>query len=346
MKLPGNIQKIGIFRALQLGDMLCSIPAARALRAAYPKATIILIGLPWAQAFTKRFNKYFDGFISFPGAPGLPEQEPDEKGMEQFLQKMKTESFDLLFQMQGNGTIVNNLVIHWYAKTIAGFYNNDSSVDSPYFLKYPNRGSEIHRHLALMKHCGIPAQGDYLEFPISEKEILDVNKLLLPLQKCRYVIVHPGSRGSWRQWPVPYFAEVARYCIEQHMTVVITGTANEIDITSELIKRIKQPVIDLTGKTNLGMMAYLIQNAALLVANCTGVSHIASATATPSVVISMDGESERWSPLNKKLHHVIDWTKDQHFETVFKEVVSFINNAPVKPPASAASLSVGAVNQP
>ena len=129
------------------------------------------------------------------------------------------------------------------------------------------------------------------------------------------------------------------------MTVVITGTANESDITSELIKRIKQPVIDLTGKTNPGMVAYLIQNAALLVANCTGVSHIASATATPSVIISMDGEPERWSPLNKKLHHVIDWTKDQHFETVFKEVVSFINNVPVKPPASAASLSVGTVNQ-
>ena len=29
-----------------------------------------------------------------------------------------------------------------------------------------------------MKHCGIPAQGDYLEFPISEKEVLDFSPSL------------------------------------------------------------------------------------------------------------------------------------------------------------------------
>lgn len=124
-----------------------------------------------------------------------------------------------------------------------------------------------------------------------------------------------------------YFAEVARFCAEQGFQIVITGTENEREITSELIKRIKYPVLDLTGKISLGMVAYLIEKAALLIANCTGVSHIAAATNTPSIIISMDGEPERWPPINKQLHHVIDWTKDHHFESVFKEVVSFIKKA-------------------
>jgi hypothetical protein len=47
-----------------------------------------------------------------------------------------------------------------------------------------------------------------------------------------------------------------------------------------------------------GRSGALIQNAAMLISNCTGVSHIASAFKTPSIVISMDGEPQRWGPLD------------------------------------------------
>src|SRR5437660_5245696 len=110
MKLLSDIKKIGVFRALQLGDLLCAIPAIRALRAAYPAAEITLIGLPWASALVQRFPKYFNRFIWFPGYPGLPEQEINAEMTLHFIHQMREEKFDLLFQMQGNGTIVNSLL--------------------------------------------------------------------------------------------------------------------------------------------------------------------------------------------------------------------------------------------
>ena len=63
----------------------------------------------------------------------------------------------------------------------------------------------------------------------------------------------------------------------------------------------------------------------MLIANCTGVSHIASALKTPSVIISMDGEPERWAPLDKQLHYVIDWTKDPHFDKVYLGMIKLMN---------------------
>lgn len=143
-----------------------------------------------------------------------------------------------------------------------------------------------------------------------------VHQLMLPILPNKYVCIHPGSRGAWRQWPPRYFAALADICIENGFTAVITGTNEELDITREVMKCMKHPAIDVTGKTNLGAVAWLIQNAYMLIANCTGVSHIASATKTKSLVISMDGEPERWAPLNKELHVVIDWTKHPQFDKV------------------------------
>jgi len=321
-----NIKKIAVFRALQLGDMLCVIPAIRALRHELPSAKITLLGLPWAKGFVERFDEYFDKFIHFAGYPGLPEQTFHEFEFEDFIKKIRREKFDLLLQMQGNGTIVNPLVFTLGANYVAGFYNEDSFVDSPFFMPYPDHGPEIRRHLLLMQHLQIPSQGDHLEFPLTKQDQKDFDELLLPVYPKNYVCIHPGSRGRWRQWPPQFFALIADFCIEQGLTAVITGTKEETDITTEVIKCMHHVPIDLTGKTSLGAIAVLIKNAFMLVSNCTGVSHVADAFDTPSVVISMDGEPERWAPLNRKLHRVTDWTKDPHFETVLLETDTLIKN--------------------
>jgi ADP-heptose:LPS heptosyltransferase len=291
------------------------------LRHAYPDAEITLLSLPWAAALVKRFSAYFDRFVHFPGYPGLPEQSFDEKAWPPFLERMRGEEFDLLLQMQGNGSIVNPMLQTFGARHLAGFYPQDQPLHSPLFMEYPADVPEPVRHVRLMQHLGIPAQGTQLEFPVLPEDQQEMDQLLLPVYNKSYVVVHPGSRSAWRQWPTQYFAAIADYFTEQGYTVVITGTREEAPITREVLKCVHHPVIDLTGKTGLGAVGLLIRNAFMLVANCTGVSHIAAATQTPSGIVSMDGEPERWAPLDKNLHTVIDWTQHPHFETVFDAAV-------------------------
>ena len=113
-----------------------------------------------------------------------------------FLNKVQNRHFDLALQMQGNGTIVNEFLPVFEAKQVAGFYAPNRPVDSGLFLEYPLIISEIHRHLLLMKHLGIPSQGEYLEFPVTKKDEEDFKSSLLPITDKKYVVIHPGARGT------------------------------------------------------------------------------------------------------------------------------------------------------
>ncbi len=330
MTFPAEeIKKIAVFRALQLGDMLCAIPAIRALRNAYPAAEITLLGLPWAKSLLPRFPAYFDAFMHFPGFPGLPEQKFHPESFAVFLYQMLGNKFDLIIQMQGNGTIVNLLVELFGVRHTAGFFlENDYCPDKKNYLEYPNRYHEIERHLQLMEYLGIDSCGTQLEFPLYDTDYEQLEKNGLALNAKQYVCIHPGSRGVYRQWPPEYFAALADYCAEQNLQVVLTGTNDELSIIEEVVRHMEYEPVIAAGKTTIGAAAALIQNAFALISNCTGVSHIAAALKTPSIVISMDGEPERWGPMNKQLHHTIDWTKTPEFSIVFNELKKLFLHGP------------------
>ena len=329
MKFPiESTRKIAVFRALQLGDMLCAVPALRALRHNYPDAEITLLGLPWAASFVERFSSYIDHFIHFPGYGGLPEQPFDQTLWEAFEARMRAENFDLILQMQGNGSIVNDMLDNLHAGTVAGFQCTGCIRDNGLFIDYPNSISEIDRHLLMLANLGIRPSGNELEFPIEASETERLTDQNPTLQDSPYVCVHPGSRGAWRQWPTAHFAALSDACAEMGFRVIVTGTESEAPITREVIDQMQNPAIDFTGKTDLGGIGQLIKNARLLVSNCTGVSHIASALCTPSIVISMDGEPERWGPLNKTLHKTFDWTKSQDADAVMSAMKQLLNDDP------------------
>jgi ADP-heptose:LPS heptosyltransferase len=325
MKFPVHTtRKIAVFRALQLGDMLCSVPALRALRRSYPEAEITLLGLPWAASFCERFSEYLDRFIHFPGFAGLPEQPVNADSWENFREQMQAEQFDLVLQMQGNGSIVNEMLENLQAGPVAGFHSTGNYGDDNFCLEYPTGISEIERHLRMLENLGIPSKGTELEFPVRESEIRHLHEFVPPLPRGHYVCVHPGSRGAWRQWPPSHFACLADICAGKGHPIVVTGTKDEAAITSQVVELMDYPALDLTGQTGLGEIGQLIKEAGMLISNCTGVSHIASAMGTSSIVISMDGEPERWGPLNKSLHKTIDWTGNPGFDHVLASLETLL----------------------
>ena len=301
-------QKILVIRALQLGDLLCAVPALRALRSAFPGARVTLAGLPWAREFAARFNRYVDDFIEFPGFPGLPERECDLRGVPQFLHEVQARRFDLALQLHGSGRLLNPLTALFGAHRCAGFYTEGAYCPDPErFFVWRESEHEIVRYLRLMHELGIVACDTSLEFPITEQDraVCEAIASRFGLEPGRYLCVHPGSQLPSRRWPAARFAAVADDLAGAGFDVVLTGTAHEAPLARSVSAALHHAAIDLTGATSLGALAALIADAALLVCNDTGVSHIAAALRTPSVVICCGSDFRRWAPLDRDRHRVL-----------------------------------------
>ena len=146
------MHSIVLFRALQLGDMLCAIPAFRAVRVAFPESRITLAGLPWAHALVTRFMHYLDDFVAFPGVPQLPEQPEDVAALPGFFADVRARHYDLAVQVHGSGAQTNAIVAAFGAKRTAGFHpQGEPAPAAGDFFPYPDQGHEIRRLLRLLE---------------------------------------------------------------------------------------------------------------------------------------------------------------------------------------------------
>ena len=302
---------LAIFRALQLGDMLCAVPALRSLRRALPATRICLVGLPWAEQFAARFHRYLDDFIAFPGHEALPEQPVKQHQLADFYSGMRSRRFDVALQLHGSGEYSNLVTRGFGARAMAGFGQGDPSPCEALF-PYPDCGPEPLRLLGLVRQLGAPDTGTELEFPITDADERElgasgIGSGLVPFS---YICIHPGARVRDKCWHPARFAQVADSLAEEFgVRIVLTGAANEAELTCAVARQMRTDAIDAAAPISIGAMAALMSRAKLLISNDTGVSHIAAGLGLKSVVIFSKADIRRWAPLDVERHRCL-WDPD------------------------------------
>ena len=310
-------RRIAAFRALFLGDLLCSLPAFRALRHAFPQAEITLIGLPWAAEFVEHTH-YIDRLEVFPGYRGIMEVPYRPEQTDAFLAAAHATPYDLALQMHGDGHVSNGFVADLGARVSLG-YRRGADDRLRLSLPYDPDEHEVLRWLRLVALLGIPAAETGIDFPTTPAEQQEAAVLLgvPPLTPPEWVGsrggvaplvgLHPGAKEAIRRWPAERFAELGDELVERYGAhIVLTGGDGDREITAAVRRAMRHPALDLAGQTSLGAFAAVLQRLQLLVTNDTGASHLAAATQTPTVVLFGPSRPEQWAPLDRDRHRVVD----------------------------------------
>ena len=114
----------------------------------------------------------------------------------------------------------------------------------------------------------------------------------------KFIILHPGSGGSSIVWSTDNFRQLGIVLTENRFKVILTGSKEEQKICESIADN-NPRIINLSGRFDLYEMIALISTASLLIANSTGIIHIAAALGTPVVGLYPNSPSlsaARWGP--------------------------------------------------
>jgi len=103
----------------------------------------------------------------------------------------------------------------------------------------------------------------------------------------RLISINPGATNNpLKRWPTDRFAQLADSLADRNdCTVVLIGAASEESIADEIISRMRNLPIKLTGRTSLAESVAALSLSDLVISNDTGPAYIAAALCMPTITI-------------------------------------------------------------
>lgn len=291
-----NFKNILCIRPDNIGDILMTTPALRALKHAVPNRKITLLASSAGNAITK-FIPEIDDVILF--------DTPWEKNgissayynlMHNTIKEIKSKKFDaaVLFNVYSQSPLPAAMLCYMaLIPKVAGYCR-----ENPYKLItdwFPDREPlkeikhEVQRQLHLVNSLGASIENESLSLSISKSAEQALSEKLLHFGinlQHKSVIVHPGVSEPKRQYPVDSFAATAKMISEGlGYQVILTGIKSEKKLTDRIASISGTNTYNLAGELSMEEFIALIKNSSLLVSNNTGPAHIAAAVQTPVVVL-------------------------------------------------------------
>lgn len=276
-----SYRSILIIKPSSLGDVVHTLPAVAAIRAAHPRAQITwLINPEWATLL--RGNPDIDHVRIFPrgefrglGAPAnlLP-----------WLRQMRTFRPEVAIDFQG---LLRSALIARAsgAQRILGL--SDAREGSRFFYheiaRVDRQSHAVERYLKLAELAGASIDGA-LKFPLPTGDPLPRFDEIPP-----FVLLHPSARGIGKS--------LAHRVIEEFcegvapVPVVIVGKA-------PLGLKVADHCVDLSGQTTLLQLVHLIRAARFVVSVDSGPMHIAAAITSNLLSIHTWTDPRRVGPYN------------------------------------------------
>jgi ADP-heptose:LPS heptosyltransferase len=158
----------------------------------------------------------------------------------------------------------------------------------------------IDYNFSLLAPLGIVGSPPPLHLDLPPAAVESANKLLEQANLKRPLILfHPTSARTEKFWEPDRWAQVIEHVRTTHdVDLALTGGSSVVE--QEQIRRIhaalRQPIVDLSGKTDLLGLMGLISRAELLVTVDSAPMHLAAAVQVPQVVLFGPTNPFHWRP--------------------------------------------------
>ncbi|MDT0346354.1 glycosyltransferase family 9 protein [Streptomyces litchfieldiae] len=264
-------------RALGLGDLLTAVPALRALRRAHPGQPLLLAAPPWlteAAAATGAVDRLVPADAPGRAVPAsIPWAGPRP---------------DLAVDLHGSGPESLRPLGALRPGRLFGYAH-------PSGPAWDANEHERDRWCRLLTSYGIPADPADLRIPPPAT----------PSPAPGAVVLHPGADAGARRWPADRFAALGRALARDGHRVVVTGGPAEAPLVHRVTELAGLPPTAALIALPFPALAALTAAARAVVVGDTGIAHLATALATPSITLFGPVSPRLWGPPDSARHRVL-----------------------------------------
>ena len=296
-----EFENVLIVRTDRIGDVVLTLPMVPALHAKYPGCKISMLLRSYTQELVDGFAglesilKYDDGKVP--------------KRFTALLSELRKNRFDLVFVVHPTFRIALLMLLAGIPIRVGTGYRWYSFLFNRRVFEHRKTAEkhEAEYNISLLQaigceDLGVPSITLSLSQAAMEVATHEVFRLGVVAGE-KFVILHPGSGGSARDWSAQNFGDLARTLKKDGCTVVVTGSSLDQPLVEEVVKRSEGSAVASAGRLSLKELAAFIRSARLFVSNSTGPLHIAAAVGTPVIAFYppiMECSSRRWGPLTEK----------------------------------------------
>lgn len=264
-----------ISRLSALGDVVCSLPAASALKASFPDCEIV-----WAV------SEKFAPIVRC--CRSVDQVIPIAKGR---LPKISG-PFDAALDLQGllkSAILLRGLE----TKTKLGYHwqREGAALFSCRVLPDPTSLHVVDQYVDVARAAGGTADRAQFALAPSASAIEEMRQRLPET----FIVVNPGAAWAIKRWPADKVASFIDLAAAENISVVLIGGKGETS-AEEAAKLAGAEVVNLSGKTDLEQLIALISLSRAHVGGDTGSTHIAAALDVPAIGLYSATRPERSCP--------------------------------------------------
>lgn len=294
------MKNILIIKLSAIGDVIHALPTAYAIKKTWPDCHLTWVVSPTAADIVKD-SPAIDEVIIF-DRKKMNSFSSLVKYIKPFSRELNKQHYDVSIDLQGlfKSALVAFLSHADQKVGYADMREGSFLVSRPIKGKNFN-GHIIDRYLDVVQALGCDTDDAAFPIGITEENKKNALNLLtangIDIKTVPYIVFIIGANWANKRWPAAYFAQLASWCREHQLVVLLAGAGDTDSKSAIKIKDLSSSnIINIVNKTSLKELAYILKNAKAAVGGDTGSMHMTAALGRPAVMVMGPTDANRNGP--------------------------------------------------